>query len=186
MPGPRDLLPQPPWEGPPVPGFVSKRRLGWVNLAFLEVEEFVGSPLSEYLEDISDIASPKEQRRLKTIVAGYYLIALNRASDEVVDDTFKETSAFWDYYLKYFRGSYEKWKHLSHQDLIRELDEDNPGVKSADELMSLARVNPTRVNKVLAVDAVLHVQHETGTALTVIAGEEFSLEVVTMLERLGK
>ena len=160
--------------------------------AFKRAEDLITGKLPEVYNPY-DPMTPRDLRDLKTVLAGYYLIAEGQASDKVVEDVFRILKERLDIVNKEF--SDEEWAGV---DLVTyanmppsEQEEVNAeewwyDVARAYEIMVSAK---TRTDKVVGIDAMMHAAHTHGPALSYLFVGLYETElewaVRDMLDRLG-
>jgi len=84
----------------------------------------------------------EKYRKLRTALAGYYMIAVGEGSDRIVEEVFKLLSPV---------ESVAKAEGIERR---------VPGIEKAASLLAAARRSGRRVDKVIAIDAVMHLTHE--------------------------
>ncbi len=120
--------------------------------AWSEVKELLREPeASMQMEEALELGvreksiTPENLRKYKDLLSGYFLIAKERGSDEVVENTYRLAVEVWKRYLKFLA--------LKPQ----ELDEAGMEVSRALEMSYLSR---TRLDKVVFIDAIFYYAHE--------------------------
>ena len=138
--------------------------------------------LTEIRKQADQISDPEG---LKTVIAGYYLTAIGTAKDFVVDDVANSMIAGLKEYAR--TGADEETirglggVEAAHEYLVGFIDARAPGFYDAyDSLVSAT----TRPDKAIAIDRIMHFQHEHGSVLTEFFGYDVESSVETGLQKL--
>ena len=112
MPDPRDFLPQPPWEGPPLSGFLGEH--SWVDEQMGELAIFVNSHRGDLARDIpganySNVPTiseykfvPAVDNTIRTLIAGYFAVAREQASPRIIRYTFLAAEKVWSNFVSWY------------------------------------------------------------------------------------
>jgi len=161
---------------------------GWDKL--LSFANNWGLSLAEAVQrDLTDAqVTQAAVHNYKTVMGGYFLIAGGKASDSVVDNVYSilKTHSMYDMSISYDiypEGGYSI--HEAVRKLRKEegIPEDAPILQmptSVGYLPALERVlwlnsffkNGTRADKVIAIDAAMHMVHDEGAYIIVVLGQD--------------
>jgi len=131
------------------------------------------------------LLSPDEARDLRTILGGYYLLAEGKALDHIIDDVYNVIIAR----LESFVVDEVQWEEKFMEEM--QIEEFGPSINTK-ELCKLWAMfvenSSSRVNKALAIDAVMHGIHENGLLLANlfdVRSAELSKLVIKIMDKLA-
>jgi hypothetical protein len=165
-------------------GIIEDSAPGWSELV-----EFIGPSLREAVDSdlMERIVTPTAAAEYKTVMGGYYLIATGSASDSVVDSVYKIIRDEVKADMNKTYDLYPLGRHNIHESvriLRREegLPEDRPIISmptGVGYLQALERIlwldsfmkDGSRADKVIAIDAAMHMVHDEGAYIVVVLGQ---------------
>ena len=157
-------------------------RIGWAEAAWEQLLTFLRSKGFDVVTFVELAKSVKKSEEFKKALSGYFLINAGKAPYYVVEDAFNILKAEFMESI----GRYEDF-FPTREATVENLEKDLPGIKTVYELFSVA---PTRLDMLIAIDAVMHLAHVSeayiGGEMFRTTSSEFRVMIVEVLDLFGE